>query len=1119
MSGRGRAGYRGGGGGGGDRGGGGGGRGAGRGAPGGGGGFTPRESRPGDWKCGECGKDGNFANNPNCYRCQAPKPGGGGGGGGSARGGGAPSGGGRGGYVDRGGGRGGGGDRGGFSGGRGGGGDRGGFRGGRGGGGGRVTHGPPTFTKSPLPTYAFKDLPRIDAAFGGPGWAPYPFTDKEDVVLQTYRGPEPSLASEIIPVSVNHFPLKGFKLPKKIYHYEVAMERVRRDAGGGDDNKGPPKQQAPPARGGGRGGKRGGGGRGAPPPPRDDPPAPGGAGAALPPRRLPKPIPQLILTVLLERIREETHHYGIVSDLSNNIYSTEPLEKLGVPWVHPISMRDVDQTILQEEDDGEVTVTISPTGQQIDTYAMQAQYNQIGTWKGFDMDPSVKTTLEQVYNAIVKSLPTYRFLPLGRSNLARWPDGPQGTSELGGGVVCWRGISANIGMGWHPYLCADLAHCAFLTDTRVMDALYEKFGDPNRWQGWQFQEAKSFLRNVKVKYTVKGRTLAGPVTDLLPKSVSEETFRWEERNRDITVYDYFTSHHGISLDKHGLCLELRKRCKVPAELCVIKKGQSFSRKLDELQTRSMLTVAKKDPDVLKAEIEREMRDMPSQNNNVMQAWGVNIGTEMLRLDKTRVLGAPQLRYGAGTGSNTGSGDAIITPKKGQWDPWNSDFAFLDPKSVKTWAIVKVGGEGDRFAPDDHAIMEFAKKLQNHGIRKGINFQSRPIRDNVDVAHLRPNGNNNVHELIGLFDFLAKKNCDLVVCIIPKKNSPLYSHIKQAAELHAGVGLLTQCVVGQNVTKGQDATVQNILLKINSKLGGINYAMLTPPDTKVLSQIDIMRCPMLIIGADVTHPPPGSMKKIQVAKGKTEDVAIPSFAAVTGSIDKTGMPFMMDIRAQRKADRGAAEVIQDLDTIVLNMLKMFENKTRGIRPRKIIYFRDGVGEGQFPEVLHTEMLAMRKACDQLRDYDEGPYQPKITFVTVQKRHKTRFFYHSPQGVTNPPPGTVVDKEIVHQTETDFYLCSHAGMMGTSRPTRYHVLWDDSNFTADQIQTLTYYLCYMYVRCNKSVRIPAPTYYAHWAAARAKALTDGMEQYFGNLHELNERMRRHETLLQNNPMHFV
>ena len=44
--------------------------------------------------------------------------------------------------------------------------------------------------------------------------------------------------------------------------------------------------------------------------------------------------------------------------------------------------------------------------------------------------------------------------------------------------------------------------------------------------------------------------------------------------------------------------------------------------------------------------------------------------------------------------------------------------------------------------------------------------------------------------------------------------------------------------------------------------------------------------------------------------------------------------------------------------------------------------------------------------------------------------------------NIPAGTAVDVGITHPTEFDFYLCSHQGIQGTSRPTHYHVLWDDN-----------------------------------------------------------------------------
>lgn len=57
-------------------------------------------------------------------------------------------------------------------------------------------------------------------------------------------------------------------------------------------------------------------------------------------------------------------------------------------------------------------------------------------------------------------------------------------------------------------------------------------------------------------------------------------------------------------------------------------------------------------------------------------------------------------------------------------------------------------------------------------------------------------------------------------------------------------------------------------------------------------------------------------------------------------------------------------------------------------------------------------------------------------------------------------------------------------GTSRPSHYHVLWDDNEFTADQLQCLTYQLCHTYVRCTRSVSYPAPAYYAHLVAFRAR-----------------------------------
>ncbi len=82
------------------------------------------------------------------------------------------------------------------------------------------------------------------------------------------------------------------------------------------------------------------------------------------------------------------------------------------------------------------------------------------------------------------------------------------------------------------------------------------------------------------------------------------------------------------------------------------------------------------------------------------------------------------------------------------------------------------------------------------------------------------------------------------------------------------------------------------------------------------------------------------------------------------------------------------------------------------------------------------------------------------------------------------GTVVDVDIVHPYNFDFYLCSHEGIKGTSRAAHYHVLYDDSSFTSDLLQSFTYALCHLYAKCTRAVSYPPPTYYAHHAANRAR-----------------------------------
>lgn len=103
-----------------------------------------------------------------------------------------------------------------------------------------------------------------------------------------------------------------------------------------------------------------------------------------------------------------------------------------------------------------------------------------------------------------------------------------------------------------------------------------------------------------------------------------------------------------------------------------------------------------------------------------------------------------------------------------------------------------------------------------------------------------------------------------------------------------------------------------------------------------------------------------------------------------------------------------------------------------------------------------MKAIRGAIKKM--YGLAP-PAEVTFVVVQKRHHTRFFPTEKQFSDGPKfnnilPGTVVDKDIVHPFQYQFFLASHAAIQGVTKPAKYCVLVNESNINPDDLQAITY-----------------------------------------------------------------
>lgn len=169
---------------------------------------------------------------------------------------------------------------------------------------------------------------------------------------------------------------------------------------------------------------------------------------------------------------------------------------------------------------------------------------------------------------------------------------------------------------------------------------------------------------------------------------------------------------------------------------------------------------------------------------------------------------------------------------------------------------------------------------------------------------------------------------------------------------------------------------------------------------------------MYVGADLSHPAPGAGNQ-------------PSVVAVVASADDIPNRYFKEIYRQdrpSKTQTESREYIVDMKQIMKSLIQQYA-KLRGFPPTAIVIYRDGISEGEFQTVFEKELTATREACVEL----SPAYRPYLTYIVVNKRHRTRFFPTDPNQ-KNISAGTVVDShDVTNPTTYDFFLSSHHGAM--------------------------------------------------------------------------------------------
>lgn len=442
-------------------------------------------------------------------------------------------------------------------------------------------------------------------------------------------------------------------------------------------------------------------------------------------------------------------------------------------------------------------------------------------------------------------------------------------------------------------------------------------------------------------------------------------------------------------------------------------------------------------DIRKRRIMDLVKDIKYNRVETIRQFGITVGEEFIQVE-SHIMNPPSLEYG---------NKKILKPQDGVWRA--EGVSLLRPNECLKWGILNTN-----FRTRENDIDNLGHLFVKTARGGGLNFAdyNRNLCEKLTDRYL------DKRKLDDIMNRYKKADVKLVFVIIPGSGDNYYD-IKKSAEQRCGI--LTQCLKEGTLGRLDGSTLNNILLKVNSKLGGTNQ--------RIIPQIDISitKRPYMLIGADVTHPSP-------------EQQRIPSVVGVAASYDFHGFRYNCQWRIQSPRE----EMIQDLEEIVLHHLNFFKNANKDKLPQHILYYRDGVSDGQFEKVRSIELNAIFRACGKIAPN----YKPKVTFIVVQKRHHTRFFPTKPNPMdrknNNVNPGTVVDSEIVDPNKWQFFLVAHKSIQGVAKPTKYCVLFDDSMISNEELQHFTYNLCHLFTRCNRTVSYVAPTYYAHLVAYRGR-----------------------------------
>ena len=591
-----------------------------------------------------------------------------------------------------------------------------------------------------------------------------------------------------------------------------------------------------------------------------------------------------------------------------------------------------------------------------------------------------------------------------------------------------------------------------LTDSQDIPSLVQRLRPtPQGQESFAFKLLRR-LRRVGVECRHRGqgqidtyiidKFIAKPATEVKIELKGDNGSEWP------TVAQYYERKYNVRLQYPQLpVVKMTKGTStyIPMELCKITENQRYGFKLSDKQTSEMIKFAVTLPDRRWQDIQEGINMFNWGSDRYLASYGLRVkghGSQPTSV-QAKLLPPPKVAFAPG-------GEMATPQYSGRWDLRGKRFIEPNAQPLQSWGVCVVPDR--RYSLDQATVQNFLRQFiriyEGHGgkvqrkdpvIMQGVNDPAKCVE-----MLWTQTGNQ------------SKSPPQLLIFVVPNKDSEFYGRIKKSTDCRYGV--VSQVLQAVHVQKAQGQYCSNVCMKVNAKLGGA-----TSQAIGLRGSAGWMARPTMYVGADVSHAAPG-----------TEGASI---AAITVSFDKRGLKYagLVETNGVR------VEMITKENwesQFGLLAKRWIQTLGSGRCPQHIVYFRDGVSEGQYPQVLEQEVRDLKAVIQK-----EDPANVcKFTVLTATKRHHVRFFPQKGDRNGNPQPGTLVEQGCTAPYEYDFYLCAHSAIKGTARPVHYYVLLDEMGLKQEEVQNMIYEASYQYVRSTTPVSLHPAIYYAHLAAAR-------------------------------------